>query len=175
MAGIEPGDFRISDAERESALSALGEHMSSGRLDVNEYGDRSAEIATAKTRRDLLALFTDLPEPHPRFDLPPAPAGPAAPTQRAFGPTEPPSDPVHRWEQRPVAQRMAGALVPLAGIIAVILFFALHLPWLVFLLPAAVMLFSGALFGDGWRQDRRAYQRARRDRQRAHRRRGRYY
>lgn len=173
MAGMEPADIRISDAERESALSALGEHMSAGRLDVNEYGDRSAEIAIAKTRRDLLALFADLPEPRPQFDMPPTPAGPAGPTQRPVA-AESPSDPIRRWERRPVVQRMAGALMPLAGIVAVFLFFALHLSWFIFLLPAAVMVLSGTLLGDGWKHDRRAYQRAQRERQRALRRRGRY-
>ncbi|OLR90490.1 DUF1707 SHOCT-like domain-containing protein [Actinokineospora bangkokensis] len=69
MSDPQP-DLRIGDAERETALRLLGEHMAAGRLDVEEYGDRSATATTARTRGDLLALFSDLPEPKPRFDAP---------------------------------------------------------------------------------------------------------
>lgn len=60
--------IRISDSERESALKALGEHMNTGRLSVDEYGERSAEVTVARTQGDLIKLFDDLPEPHPAFD-----------------------------------------------------------------------------------------------------------
>ncbi len=50
MTEFSPSDLRIGDAEREHALRALGEHMGLGRLDVEEYGERSARITTAKTR-----------------------------------------------------------------------------------------------------------------------------
>jgi DUF1707 SHOCT-like domain len=43
---IEPLDQRISDAEREDAISKLGEHMSVGRLGVDEYGERTAKAAS---------------------------------------------------------------------------------------------------------------------------------
>ncbi|MBA2472228.1 MAG: DUF1707 domain-containing protein [Pseudonocardiales bacterium] len=58
-------DVRIGDAEREEAFAALGEHMSAGRLAIDEYGDRSAKVAAARTRNDLVVLFTDLPAPRP--------------------------------------------------------------------------------------------------------------
>ncbi|MFD1049676.1 DUF1707 domain-containing protein, partial [Kibdelosporangium lantanae] len=63
----QSSDLRVGDAEREEALRALGDHMSAGRLDIDEYGDRTARVATSKTRGDLLVLFMDLPEPKPRF------------------------------------------------------------------------------------------------------------
>lgn len=63
-----PDELRIGDGERESAMSALGEHLSAGRIDIDEYGERSGKVTEARTRRQLLALFADLPEPHPRFD-----------------------------------------------------------------------------------------------------------
>ena len=54
MSENQPSEIRISDAEREDALGKLGEHMSAGRLDIDEYGERSARVATAKTRGELL-------------------------------------------------------------------------------------------------------------------------
>ncbi len=62
--------MRIGDTEREEALNALGEHMSAGRLDIDEYGDRSAGVTAARTRRELVTLFADLPEPKPAFGTP---------------------------------------------------------------------------------------------------------
>jgi hypothetical protein len=61
-------DLRIGDREREAALTALGEHLTAGRLDLDEYGRRSALATHAERRGDLVALFADLPAPHP--DLP---------------------------------------------------------------------------------------------------------
>ena len=76
MSEYQPSAIRVSDSEREDALAKLGEHMSAGRLDIDEYGERSAMVATAKTRGELLGLFGDLPEPKPTFGQPvPRPAG----------------------------------------------------------------------------------------------------
>lgn len=70
MSEYRPSDIRVSDGEREDALAKLGEHMGQGRLDLDEYGERTAKVATAKTRGELLALFGDLPEPKPTFGQP---------------------------------------------------------------------------------------------------------
>ncbi len=68
--------MRVGDAEREAALRALGEHMSAGRLDIEEYGERTARVAAARTRGELAALFDDLPPPRPSFATAPAPPQP---------------------------------------------------------------------------------------------------
>lgn len=81
MSEYQPSDIRVSDAEREEALAKLGEHMSAGRLDIDEYGERSARVATTKTRGELLGLFGDLPEPKPAFGRP---SGALAPRERGF-------------------------------------------------------------------------------------------
>jgi hypothetical protein len=65
------GEFRIGDAERERAASALADHYAAGRLDHDEYSERLDAIWTARTRADLDVLFADLPrlaapEPPPR-------------------------------------------------------------------------------------------------------------
>ncbi len=58
-------NIRISDAERDLAMAALGKHLATGRLELDEYEERSTRVIAARTRADLESLFTDLPEPHP--------------------------------------------------------------------------------------------------------------
>jgi Domain of unknown function (DUF1707) len=61
----EGGGLRVGNTERTAAMTALDEHLSEGRLGVEEYGERSAKAASASTADELRALFTDLPQPHP--------------------------------------------------------------------------------------------------------------
>lgn len=133
-------DIRIGDAEREEALKALGEHMSAGRLQLDEYGDRSALVTTAKTRGDLLALFADLPEPHPRFGqlLRPAPVAGEVDHRPAGGLS--------------VSHRVMNALVPLTGVLCVLLFFTVARTWVVFLLVPVVAILAGVITGDEQRK-----------------------
>jgi hypothetical protein len=161
VADVQPSQIRIGDTERESALSALSEHMTAGRLDIDEYGDRTARVSTAKTRGDLLALFGDLPEPHPTFGTPipqyvPEPEQAPVLARRNFG----------------MRQRLAASAVPLAALVAVGLYFAVHF-WVVFLIPAAVVLLSGAIWGDDWKHQRRLVRERQRQEIREMRRRGR--
>ena len=61
-----PADLlRVGDAERQQAVTALGEHYAAGRLDQDEYDTRIQTAYAAKTRVDLQGLFGDLPEPVP--------------------------------------------------------------------------------------------------------------
>ena len=169
MADVPPSELRIGDTERETALTALGEHMSAGRLDIDEYGDRSAKVAAAKTRGELLALFTDLPQPHPTFGAQ-QPAAVPAPT---VGNNSLPMPVGPR--AMPIAQRLAAAAMPLAGIIAVVLFFAFGHVWEFFLIPAAVAVLSGVIFGDDWKHNQRLVRDRQRQERRAMRRRYRGY
>ncbi len=57
--------LRVGDAERFEAATALGEHFATGRLDQAEYDARVQAAYAGRTRADLQALFTDLPEPAP--------------------------------------------------------------------------------------------------------------
>ncbi len=58
-------DIRTSNTERDEAVTALGVHLSTGRLELDEYEERCGRAAAARTRGDLEELFTDLPAPHP--------------------------------------------------------------------------------------------------------------
>jgi hypothetical protein len=70
--------LRVGDAERQQAVSALGEHFAAGRLDQDEYDSRVQTAYASRTRVDLQSLFDDLPEPAP-FRPQPAPGRQPAP------------------------------------------------------------------------------------------------
>ena len=55
--------LRIGDAERERAVTALGEHFAAGRLDRAEHDERADAALSAKVWDDLTVLFHDLPPP----------------------------------------------------------------------------------------------------------------
>jgi hypothetical protein len=59
--GYPPGDLRVSDAERDRAVSELSEHFQAGRLTADEFDERSGQALRARTGSDLARLFTDLP------------------------------------------------------------------------------------------------------------------
>jgi hypothetical protein len=60
----QPGpELRIGDAEREAAVTALGEHYAAGRLTKEEYDERAGEAFAARTESQLWPLFADLPRP----------------------------------------------------------------------------------------------------------------
>jgi hypothetical protein len=70
---------RIGDAERDAAITSLGEHYAAGRITKEEYDERSSLALRARTESDLKPLFVDLPRSPGRSD-------PRAP--RAGGPRD---------------------------------------------------------------------------------------
>ena len=64
--------LRISDADREAAIARLGEHYAAGRLDKDEFDERSDAVWTAKVGADLAPIFADL-EPQGVTGRPPRP------------------------------------------------------------------------------------------------------
>ncbi|MFF5990355.1 DUF1707 SHOCT-like domain-containing protein [Prauserella flavalba] len=126
---VERPEYRLSDAERQDALDALSEHVRTGRLDLTEFDERSQQVSAAKFRRDLAPLFTDLPEPKPAVLVP----------GRALTPRQP--MPV----AQPWQQRLAASAVPIAAVLAAILFFTVARGMVfVFLLPAIVAMLAGS-------------------------------
>jgi hypothetical protein len=118
--------IRIGNAERDAAVKALDEHLSAGRLDPEEYGERYARATVARTQDELSALFSDLPLPHATPQPPPAPPVPV------------------RERLAPIGRRWAATVAALIPIIALALFFTTGF-WIVFLL----IPLTGALFGGG--------------------------
>lgn len=76
-----PDSLRLSDAERETASQALGEHFAQGRLDADEHAERHERVWASKTRGDIPPLFADLPGGSPLHPAPPRSPGlpPTAP------------------------------------------------------------------------------------------------
>jgi Domain of unknown function (DUF1707) len=55
---------RIADSDREQAISQLSKHAGDGRLTLEEFETRAAEVYAAKTYADLRPVFRDLPSYH---------------------------------------------------------------------------------------------------------------
>ena len=55
-----PGDQRVSDANRDHAVSELSEAFAAGRITADEFEQRSGRALSARTGKDLTDLFTDL-------------------------------------------------------------------------------------------------------------------
>src|SRR5258708_17562643 len=53
--------LRASDADRDAAITELGEHFQAGRLDPAELDDRTGRALRARVVSDLDELFADLP------------------------------------------------------------------------------------------------------------------
>jgi Domain of unknown function (DUF1707) len=137
MTEERPG-IRIGTAERNAAMKALDEHLAAGRLQVEEYGERSAIAANAVTAPELAALFDDLPAPHP--ELPGVPGPPPATTPSAVPSARAEPTGLQVWGPR---------LLVLTPLLAVALFL-LTRQWVFFLLiPAVGMAFGSRHRGHG--------------------------
>lgn len=143
----EPGpNIRIGNDERDAAIRALDEHLSAGRLDPDEYGDRVARASVARTFADLEPLFSDLPDPRPR---PPS----HGPTVVLTKPAPGASGGENAGRPEPRGGSLGETLVALSPFIALALFFLspVH-TWVVFLLiPIAGVI----VYGDTHRGHRR--------------------
>ena len=53
--------LRAADTDRAAVATVLGQHMSAGRLTVDEYDDRLARVYGAKTYGELEEITADLP------------------------------------------------------------------------------------------------------------------
>ena len=57
-----PDDQRVSDANRDHAVSGLSEAFQAGRITADEFEQRSGRALSARTGKELTDLFTDLQE-----------------------------------------------------------------------------------------------------------------
>jgi Domain of unknown function (DUF1707) len=73
-----PGELRVSDADRDRAVTELGEHFQAGRITAEELDERSGLALQAKTGNDLTELLADLPAGQSsRTGMTPVPGGTA--------------------------------------------------------------------------------------------------
>jgi Domain of unknown function (DUF1707) len=155
-SGEESSPLRIGTAERTAAMKALDEHLSEGRLGVEEYADRTARASAAVVASEIAELFTDLPEPHPQLPgtaaqppltapLPVSPAaGEVAPKQDSF---------LESWGPR---------LVAISPFVAVALFLITRQWYFFLLIPAmGALVYGGGAGRDDGRDQRRRDRRRR--------------
>lgn len=55
-----PSHQRLTDGDRDAALDRLADHYAAGRLDKDEFDERSDAVWTARTGADLAPIFADL-------------------------------------------------------------------------------------------------------------------
>lgn len=53
--------MRLSDAERTDAVNDLAQALGEGRLSLDEFEERTDAVMVASTRRELAAVFMDIP------------------------------------------------------------------------------------------------------------------
>lgn len=126
-------EIRIGDAEREQAVSALGEHYLAGRLTKDEYDERAAAAWAARTASALNPLFRDLPAAQPRPVVQPAPKP---------------------GSSRGRSRRHGIPVFPLVVLFVLVLALTpLHVPWWGWLIFA--WMWVSGMFGTMWRAGRR--------------------
>ncbi len=59
--GYPHGDLRVSDADRDRALSELTEAFQVGRITADEFDQRSSQVLSARTGKELTVPLADLP------------------------------------------------------------------------------------------------------------------
>lgn len=59
--GFPAGDLRVSDSDRDRALSELSEAFQTGRITADEFDQRSGQVLGARTGKELTAPLADLP------------------------------------------------------------------------------------------------------------------
>ena len=104
-----PQPLRIGDAERDQAVSALGEHFAAGRLNRDEYDERAELALQARFRDDLARLFADLP-------------GQSAPAER----------PARSGSPLPALMPALMMVVPFLTLGLIITAIAIGAPWMLF-------------------------------------------
>jgi hypothetical protein len=98
--GFPAGDMRVSHADRERAVAELSAAFQVGRLTQEEFEERSGQALLAKTGKELIALFADLPPDH---------------VPVAHAPTAPPARSLER-SGRVVAARVAVGAAALGAV-----------------------------------------------------------
>lgn len=134
----------------------LGDHLTAGRLSLDEYGERSARATHAVTRGDLKQLFADLPAPHPEFGDEPAPT-PVDLTKAAD--TKPAKAPRPPSPYGPLGPRLMKGAAAVSGILWLILMMTGHgyFWWLLFV-PGVFMQLGYSLWPDENRDKKKKHQ-----------------
>ena len=143
--GFRPS-LRIGDSERNAAADALQQHLTAGRLSLDEYADRSAVVMNARTQDEVDRVFGDLPS------VPGAPGAAGTPAVRSAagsalaGAAGVP--PVPAAGRQGPSRRVLQALMGAMPIIALLLFLAFD-AWYFFLLIPLSYAVLGPMLNNG--------------------------
>lgn len=120
--------LRIGDTERDTAVTALGEHYAAGRLTKDEYDERTQHAWAARFDQDVQPLFADLPG-DPRGQLATAP-------RRLSETSRSGARQGRRWSKPHPAMLLLPFmwLAPLVVVALVALVIVTGAPWLLFML-----------------------------------------
>lgn len=119
------GGLRVSDADRDRAVTELTWHFEAGRITQAEFEERSAQALAAKTEADLAGPFADLPrqgnlpthgDPRSHGGLP----GDGMPGPTAREADEVPVGPAHVGLPRPMRFAVAPAAIAVVAILALV-------------------------------------------------------
>jgi uncharacterized protein DUF1707 len=124
-SGLDAVPVRIGDAERDRAVSDLGDHFAAGRLTREEFDERVDQAMAARFASDLQPLFVDLPRAEPV-------------SSRSAGPTP---------SLRAVLPLLLWWLPLLLVASAVVITVLLGVPWLIWMF--FWVLFVGGFWGRG--------------------------
>jgi hypothetical protein len=81
-------NMRVSNAEREAILAKLHAATEEGRLDLDEFADRSRQVYEARTYGEVARLLADLPETTGAVAVPAAVRSPVSgPAELRLSPT----------------------------------------------------------------------------------------
>src|ERR1700691_4858730 len=82
----EPGGLaeRVADADRDRTVTQLREHVVEGRLTLDEFSERVGSALSARTRADLVAVMSDLPQARPAGERLPESSSGAPKKQRRW-------------------------------------------------------------------------------------------
>ncbi|MGB3444791.1 MAG: DUF1707 domain-containing protein [Actinophytocola sp.] len=133
MSRVADAAIRISNVERDEAVSTLGAHLSTGRLALDEYEERCGKAVAARTRGDLEELFTDLPAPHPDLSSATPPAQPMREAGQLVS------------TKTGDAYRTVAGLTLFLGVPGVILFSDFHGDWWMYIVLGIVLVVTTTL------------------------------
>jgi hypothetical protein len=154
---------RLSNSERDAAVSSLARALADGRITADEFTERSGSVKSAATRGDLAPIFADLPdtttESVPASSTRPAPDPDLTPPA-AFTGGHYDQAPVSSSRRQPLGGTTGRIVVSLSPFIALALFFicgyafpdGFRWSWIFFvLIPVAGVI----VYGGGSRRDDR--------------------
>jgi hypothetical protein len=128
-ARLPIGSLRASDADREWTVRQLRQHLTEGRLEIDEFMERMDRAFQSRTLDDLERTLVDLPHPPVWDRVPPRRPAPHA----------------HAHQRRPVHVHRRHGIAPLAALLFLLMLLTVIWPfWPVWMLVfwAAVVTFS---------------------------------